>query len=475
MGDDARRRSAGGRLVVLLPALLFALPLSAERDPRRLMPQAAPQFDGTGAALSGRGGCDQLAAAAAAGQPLTVSAWADLALCRNPDTGAAWAGVRAAAAGTGVARAEQFPEITGSIGGTAGGSVLFTLPGADFAATSSGFAGLSVGWLVTDFGGRRSRIAAAEAERVAALASFAGVAQQTVFAAAVSANRVLAQEAVLAAARANEEFARNTRDAAAERERVGAGLRVDRLQADAALAEAELLRRRAEGDLSIARARLAIDAGLPATVPAAVAGTEIPADAGLVAAAAADLIATAERQRPDVRLAEARRDARLAALGVARAQRRPAITLNATPAVTVGGSLGDNAQASVGATMTVPLFDGFGRLYNVRRAESDLDRSEAELAAARQAAALEVWSAQQQLETDLANLATARRRFASADEAAQLALGRFRAGVGTITDLLNAQSSLAASRRELATAELDVRSRQIELALAIGDVERAFP
>lgn len=125
--------------------------------------------------------------------------------------------------------------------------------------------------------------------------------------------------------------------------------------------------------------------------------------------------------------------------------------------------------------MTVPLFDGFGRLYNVRRAESDLDRSEAELAAARQAAALEVWSAQQQLETDLANLATARRRFASADEAAQLALGRFRAGVGTITDLLNAQSSLAASRRELATAELDVRSRQIELALAIGDVERAFP
>ena len=59
---------------------------------------------------------------------------------------------------------------------------------------------------------------------------------------------------------------------------------------------------------------------------------------------------------------------------------------------------------------------------------------------------------------------------ASADEAAALAQGRYRAGLANITELLDAQASLAGAREQLVSAELAVRSSELQLARAIGQI-----
>jgi outer membrane protein TolC len=43
--------------------------------------------------------------------------------------------------------------------------------------------------------------------------------------------------------------------------------------------------------------------------------------------------------------------------------------------------------------------------------------------------------------------------------------------VGTFTDLLNAQSSLANGRQQLVSAEFNVRNAQAQLARAVGDLD----
>jgi outer membrane protein len=71
-------------------------------------------------------------------------------------------------------------------------------------------------------------------------------------------------------------------------------------------------------------------------------------------------------------------------------------------------------------------------------------------------------------------LATARELINSATASADIAQGRFKAGVGTFTDLLNAQSALASARQQLVSADFGVRDSQARLARAVGDVGGAI-
>ena len=67
-------------------------------------------------------------------------------------------------------------------------------------------------------------------------------------------------------------------------------------------------------------------------------------------------------------------------------------------------------------------------------------------------------------------LATARELINSATASADIAQGRFKAGVGTFTDLLNAQSALASARQQLVSADFGVRDAQATLARAVGQI-----
>jgi len=77
------------------------------------------------------------------------------------------------------------------------------------------------------------------------------------------------------------------------------------------------------------------------------------------------------------------------------------------------------------------------------------------------------------LDTQIRVLATARTLIASATASANIAQGRFQAGVGTFTDLLNAQSALANARQQLVAADFGVRNAQAQLARSVGSIGEA--
>ncbi|MBS3961690.1 MAG: TolC family protein [Sandarakinorhabdus sp.] len=404
-------------------------------------------------------------------RPLGLVELVDLALCRAPATRAAWASVQSEAARLAQTRAAYGPRIDATLSPEAnfrrasGGG----FPASDDMAASA-FARLSINWILFDFGGREALLSMAEASRAAALAGFADQAQAIVLETALAYNGLLETIAAETAARSNLDFAEVSLKAAAAREQAGVGIRSDRLQADAAAAQALLQLRQAQGQALTARGRLATAISLPPTMRLQLAPPAPLGAADALLKSAEDLIAEADRLRPDLQLRSAGRDIAMAGVRSAEAARRPNLSLGLGPLLSTGTTGQDVASASAGLTLSIPLFDSGGRTWAVREARSEAERAEAQLQAARQSAALDVWSRYQALATLAANLDTARRLLASAEEAASLAQGRYRSGVATITELMNAQASLASARQQLVAAEFGARSGEVQLARSVGRI-----
>jgi outer membrane protein TolC len=76
----------------------------------------------------------------------------------------------------------------------------------------------------------------------------------------------------------------------------------------------------------------------------------------------------------------------------------------------------------------------------------------------------QVLTVQTEIETRLA----ARALLQSAEQNHQVALGRYRGGVGTIVDLLSAQAALSAARLSLDQSYLAQASARLRLATVVG-------
>ena len=455
--------------LLLLASLLAAPALAGNADPRGVIPTERPRV------TNGSACGDSVPVG-----PLALPDLVDLALCRNPATAAAWASVRSAAAGVGIARAANLPTATVSVGPTLSRTDFFrnesfTTGGQTFSSTSNGTdlgatAGLALDYLIFDFGGRRARIDGARASQAAALANFADTAQGVALDTVTAFNAVVANRASVTAARASIEFAQSSFDTARAREVAGVATPSDRLQARSSLAQAELTLTQAEGNLRTSQGQLSTVVSLPPSTRLDLAPPPaLPATARLTGDVDA-LIAEAERLRPDILSQRAQLDAAAAQVRVAKSDLRPSVSANANNNVSVLGGSNDRNSSSVGVSLNVPIFNGGARRFAVTQAEAERDRAAAIAEQIRQQAGLDVFTQHTALDTAIRSLATARVLVESSTAAADIAQGRYRAGVGTFTDLLNAQSQLASARQQLVQADFDVRSGQARLARAIGGI-----
>ena len=125
----------------------------------------------------------------------------------------------------------------------------------------------------------------------------------------------------------------------------------------------------------------------------------------------------------------------------------------------------------IGVTVNLPLFTGFDTTYKVRAAAAQVDVREAQRDTPRNQVALDVWRAYQSLTTATQSLKTTVDLVASAEQSERVALGRYKAGVGTVLDLLTAQSALAAARLQRIQAALDWFVYRATLAQAVGALD----
>lgn len=388
----------------------------------------------------------------------------DLALCNNPQTREAWATARVQAAQVGVAQSAYLPTLTGTLSEARTRS---RTEGSDAKTTTVDTASLTATYLLWDFGARAANLESARQLLSAAL-STQDYTLQTVFLSALQAfYQVHAYQAALAAAEQSERSAKESLAAAEARYRAGVATPADRLQAQTALSQATLARIGAEGNLNSARGTLANALGLDASRRLAlVALGDLPPPKDFEQNIEA-LIAEARLRRPDLGAAEAQVRAARATADATRAGHLPTLSFSATPSHVSNSGLTTNSS-SLMLTVSVPLFSGFNQTYKVRSAEATADLRAATRDRLQLQVALDVWKAYQGLLTATQSLRTTGDLVAGAEESERVARGRYTAGVGSILDLLTAQTALANARQQRVQSAYDWNLSRATLAQSVG-------
>jgi outer membrane protein TolC len=190
---------------------------------------------------------------------------------------------------------------------------------------------------------------------------------------------------------------------------------------------------------------------------------------GSASASADSLIVSALENRPDmaaarVTILQAQQEVR-----VARSAEYPAITGGATLGRNYSNlSLfaGNNYALTLG--VTIPIFNGFSRQYDVAAARSRVDEQVASTSLLRTQVSNQVVTSYVSLQTATARVRTSDVLLASALQSESVARGRYKAGVGTILDLLTAQAALASARAQQAQTRWTWATALAQLAHDVG-------
>ncbi len=390
----------------------------------------------------------------ASADSLALTAIVDVALRNSSQTHAAWAAARAAAAAYGSQRGGYLPEIgaggfyTRQQVGKQGGE------GTTIQRTYGPTADLS--YLLFNFGGRkagvdetRQALYAANWQHNAAIQGVILQVEQAYYDYFTAKTLLISQESTVKEAQANLDAARTRHDA-------GLGTIADVLQARTALSQAQLNLDTTHGAIAVTRGILATAMGLPANIDFDIDLPDENPPITQTSAAVEDLLVTAQKQRPDLAAARAQAALSNAHLRKVKAEGYPAITASGT----IGRTYDDNPDIfddvyGASVRLRVPIFTGFSHFYDVRQARAEADLAQARLQSAEQTVVLQVWTSYYDLKTAEQRLLTSDDLLKSATESQEVALGRYKAGVGSFLDLLSAQTALDRARAQRVQARGD--------------------
>lgn len=398
---------------------------------------------------------------------LTLADIVDIGLRRNPQTRIAWANARAAAATYGAARGAWFPTIDADISGTR----LQTVASQGRSAVRQSLLNpsVSLSYLVLDLGGRSGAVETARQSLIAADFTHNAVIQDVVLQIQLAYFQYVANRSLLDARRTSLREAQENLSVTQERRKVGLATIADELQARTAASQAQLALETTEGDVLTTRGALAFALGLPANVPYDIDSASLAVPVAILADSVDTLITAATRNRPDLAAARAEVAAAAGRVSQARAERLPSLRLNATGGRTYATTIPDGANSyTVSLGLSIPLFSGFTREYTQQAFQADAEAAAARAEALGSQVVYEVFSAYYALKTATRSVHTSEDLVASAQESNEVALGRYRAGVGTFLDLLSAQTALAEARAQQVQARLNWNVYLAQLARAAG-------
>jgi outer membrane protein TolC len=413
---------------------------------------------------------------APAPKPRSLADLVDLALSHDPSTRASWHDARAAAAQAGARRSLYLPSVDAS--GSLVRQRTGATPGRPAVLQTTLGTSVSLTWILLDLGARGALVDEADRLLAAArLAEHAAVAD-LVLRVNESYFQYLASLALLEAEGAAVKQAEASLAAAEGRRRAGLATIADVLQARTALSQVRLVLQQIEGQSLALRGALATIAGLPPTAELDVGALPAAVDAVAAEPAIDELLATAAARNPDLGRARAAADAAAARARAASRAGWPVLAFQggASRATYLDPSSTDTATSwSTGLVLRLPLFEGLKPAYDAlaARASADAARSRADAIAER--VSLDVWTSWQTLRTAGRRIETARDLFESASASADVASGRYREGVGSILDLLNAQAALEQARAEDVRARTDWLVGVARLARATGRLDLPSP
>ena len=398
---------------------------------------------------------------------LTLTDIVDLALRNNPATRLSWSNARSAAAAYGSTKGAYYPTIDGNMGVTR----IKTLSAQGRSAVEQTTYGpsLQLSWLLLDFGGRSGSIDAARQALLAADWTHNATIQGVVLDVEQAYFQYVATRSLLEAQRTTYAEARRGLEAAEERHRVGLATMGDVLLARTSASQARLDMETTEGALQTTRGALALSVGLPANTPYDISPPDTTFPVESLVDSVGTLIDRALESRPDLAASAAAVQQARARIKQLRSERLPALTMTGNANRTYLRTLprGGNSY-TVNLGLSIPLFAGFSRAYDQVQAEAEAEAAAARHDALQQQVVFEVYSSYYTLQTAARRVRTAADLLASAQQSEEVALGRYRAGVGTVLDLLSAQSALANARAQQVQARWIWQSALAQLAHDTG-------
>ena len=397
------------------------------------------------------------------------------ALRERSESRAAWLGIQAEAARLDAAEAANWPTLTGQFNFTQSRSL--SSSGAPAPTLHRYGPNLSLAYVLYDFGVRSASIDAQRYQLVASLLNSNRALQDVIAEVEAAYYALLGVRAQVDALTQLEIALRASLDAAEARLQGGLVSRADQLRARAALVETQLARQTAERDQAKAEAALKQAAGIEQTRPLVLDWKTTPPAVLEAADLLAELLAEAQRQRPDLHALQAAAASARFEAERARAARWPSLSLGANSGRTffLEDERTPSTTYSVGVNLSVPLFDGGRLAAEARAAERDAERLQAEVETQRSQVARAVTDAYHDVRNAQVQRDGVVVQFDSASESARAAEARYTAGVGSLLELLTAQAALARARQAQAQADSDWLAAFSRLNHALGRLPAAAP
>ena len=416
--------------VILAVVGAFVLGLGLLTTPAPAQAPAAPQPAGSSGASA-----------------LTLDLAIQAALAQNPQVAAAVEAVTAAQQAVVAARAGFGPTVSASGTGTLGTSTgnSFTTGAGVPLSSPSATASLSLGASLPlyDGGLTRAAVESTEAALASARAALRQTRQDTSLAVATAFFSVLAaerltsvQEALLAQAEAQLALSQaQVRAGVAPQSDVVQG------QAQVALAQVNLLGARSQ----IATTKAGLQ-GAIGVDPASPIEVQEPTAPPAPTATAGTVMTAAETNRPEIARAEAAVQSDQAALELARLNAGPQVSVGVGTAytpVSTSPILANSMSYGLVATISLPVFDSGKGQAGIGAAQATLRSAQAELEFTHISVRQDAYQAYLASVQDAAAITATQAAQAAADAALQVAQGRYRAGVGTIVEVITAQAQAA--------------------------------
>jgi len=408
---------------------------------------------------------------------LTLEDMIERVLCHDPQARLNWANARAQAAYVGVRQSAYLPRLNANSGITTGRNDTNYDQREEYSGRSHKSQvdhRLALSWVLFDFGRRDAALRNARQLLVAANANQDEQLQQTfILAAQLYYDTLAAQNSQIAAARVAALAAENLKAASAKHD-AGAAALSDRLQAEAAYSQAALSEVRSNGALVNAKGLIALRMGLAPQTRLELAGSLTQRPDTRFVKGIDELLEQAKQDHPSLVAAKARLNAAKATFDERKAEGRPTLSFVANASdVRLNQSMAFNGDSrtrdnSIGLQLNIPLFEGFERTYQVRDAQARLEAREAEVSDVEQRVSIDLWGNYQTLIIETRSLERTAEWVEQSNQALEVVQGRYRSGVGSMIELLNALTAYAAAEQQHINALNSWQMARLKLAASLG-------
>ncbi len=174
------------------------------------------------------------------------------------------------------------------------------------------------------------------------------------------------------------------------------------------------------------------------------------------------------QNRPELDKLERQIKAQQANINYARGDYLPILSLDGSYTYS-GETMADlNSSSYIGMSLSFPLFSGFSRPSRVEQENLALHNLQQQQESVRQQIGLEVWNAYLQVKEAVERIANSRIFNENALENRNIAEGEYREGLGSMLDVIDAQTALVNSEQTLIEALADYKIARATLERAVG-------